>query len=251
VLFRSIEVRRNVRSALFYPALVIGELVLAITVILKFVFPRFVQIFAGFRAELPAPTRLLIHLSNLMDRWGWLAPFVVLAAWGAYRLARRRPDLALAVDRAKLRVFLIGPILWKIQLSRLSHLLANLVEAGIPLVAALRLGADTLGNTWLRRDAVALRRRVEGGEGVAAAMRELPAFPAITREMIAVGEESGRLVETLRRVSGYYDAQVDYAIRNLTVTIEPILLLVLGVVVLFVALAVFLPMWDLMGAIRG
>ncbi len=236
---KEMEVRRNVRSALFYPALVVGELVLAVGVILKFVFPRFVTIFAGFSADLPGPTVALIRLSGALDRWGWTVPPLAAALWGAYRAARRRPAFALRADRAKLRVPLIGPILWRIQLGRFAHLLANLVEAGIPLVAALRLATDTVGNAWLRRDAVELRQRVERGGAIAASLRDLAAFPPVAREMIGVGEESGRLVETLRRVSDYFDRQVDYAIRNLTVAIEPILL------------AVFLPMWNLMGAIRG
>ena len=248
---KEMEIQRNVRSALFYPGLVVGELGLAIGVILKFVFPRFVQIFAGFSADLPAPTVALIKLSSAFDRYGWLLPPLGVAAFVGYRLARRRPGFAVAADRLKLRLPLLGPVFQKIHLSRFSHLLANLVAAGIPLVAALRLGAYTLGNTWLRQDAIALREGVERGNSVAASMAALPAFPPVCREMIAVGEESGRLVETLRRVSEYYDSQVDFAIKNLTVAIEPILLLVLGAVVLFVALAVFLPMWDLMGAIRG
>ncbi|TFG47277.1 MAG: type II secretion system F family protein [Gemmatimonadales bacterium] len=248
---KEMEIQRNIRSALFYPGLVVGELGLAIGVILKFVFPRFVQIFAGFSADLPAPTVALIRLSNAFDRYGWLLPPLVVAVFTGYRLARRRPLFALAADRIKLRIPLMGPVFQKIHLSRFSHLLANLTAAGIPLVAALRLGADTLDNCWLRRDAVALREGVEQGKSIAIAMTDLAAFPPVCREMIAVGEESGRLVETLRRVSEYYDRQVDFAIKNLTVAIEPILLLVLGVVVLFVALAVFLPMWNLMGAIKG
>lgn len=248
---KEMEVRRNVRSAIFYPSLVVGELVLAVTVILKFVFPRFVQIFAGFRTDLPTPTVALIRASELLDRYGWTLPLAAAALWLGYRRARRDPAVALASDRAKLRLPIVGPILLRLQLSRFAHLLANLTDAGIPLVTALRLAGETIGNELVRRDVVALRTGVEGGLSLAAAMADLPAFPAVTREMVAVGEESGRVVETLRRVSAYYDRQVDQAIKNLTVVIEPVLLLVLGAIVLFVALAVFLPMWNLMGAIRG
>jgi type II secretory pathway component PulF len=248
---KEMAVRRDVRSALFYPLLVIGELVIAIGVILKFVFPRFVEIFAGLSAELPAPTLLLIHLSNALNRWGWLLPLLLAGSYLGYRAARRRPGFALRADRAKLSAPIVGHILRKIQLSRFTHLLASLVDAGIPLVGALRLGADIMGNEFLRRDAVTVRVAVERGSSFAAALGEAEAFPPICREMVAVGEEAGRLVESLKRVSDYYEDQAQFAIKNLTVVIEPLLLLVLGAVVAFVALAVFLPMWNLMGAIRG
>jgi type IV pilus assembly protein PilC len=164
---KEMEIKRNVRSALFYPGLVVGELTLAIGIILKFVFPRFVQIFAGFRAQLPLPTVVLIRLSYLFDHYGWLLPPLLVAAFAAWRVARRRPAFRLWSDGALLRVPLLGSVFQRIYLSRFSHLLANLVDAGIPLVAALRLGADTLGNAWLKRDAVALRERVEHGASIA------------------------------------------------------------------------------------
>jgi MSHA biogenesis protein MshG len=194
---------------------------------------------------------MLIRLSGWVDHYGWTLPLAIAAVIALYFLARRRLAFAMAADRLKFRLPLLGVILHKIQLSRFAHLLASLLDAGIPLVQALRLAAETVGNVHLRHDIDQVRHEVERGSSLAAAMSERGSFPPVCREMVAVGEESGRFVESLQRVSGYYDGQIDYAIKNLTVVIEPILLAVLGVVVLFVALAVFLPMWNLISVVRG
>jgi MSHA biogenesis protein MshG len=244
------ETNQRIRSATFYPTLVVAELFVAFLVLIKFVLPRFATLFRKFGAELPLPTRILIGVSDFFDhQWAFviaaLVTAVVLAlAYSRTEAGRRR------IDRTLLSLPLLGPVFLKTAMSRVSRVLSALIAGGTPVVQALEVVKGVAGNRIIEDDLEQMRSGVVAGTGLADSLRGTRNFPPLVLKMMAVGEETGALDRMLLRVSRYYDQDVDYLVKNLSSAIEPVLLAVLGGAVLFTALAVFLPLWDLMNVFR-
>lgn len=240
-----IELRQQIRSALQYPCIVLATLGLALTIMAVFVLPQFAAMFASFRIALPLQTRLLIGLSHAVSRYGWL---MALAAFGAAAGAVawvRSPRGRLLWDAAQLRLPIVGPLILQLAMSRIARVLAALNHSGVPILETLELAAGSVNNRLLQARLAAVAERVRSGEPLAAAMRAEPVFPAIVVQMVATGEETGKLDELLASVSAYFDHQVAHALKRLITYIEPILLLIVGAGILLLATAVFVPMWDL------
>ncbi|HEY2924513.1 MAG TPA: type II secretion system F family protein, partial [Candidatus Eisenbacteria bacterium] len=244
------ETEQRIRSATFYPTLIVSELVLAFLVLIKFVLPRFASLFRKFDAQLPLPTRVLIGLSDFFERqWIPFLFFVVSAAAGAIlwgRTARGRTT----IDRIVITAPIFGPIFLMTIMSRFSRVLSALLASGIPIVQALDIVRGVVGNRIVEAEIDKMRDGVVAGMGLAEPLRGSQVFPPLVVKMLAVGEETGAVDKMLLRVSRYYDQDVDYAVKNLSTAIEPVLLIVLGAAVLFTALAVFLPLWNLMNVFR-
>ncbi|HEY7728626.1 MAG TPA: type II secretion system F family protein [Candidatus Eisenbacteria bacterium] len=244
------ETRQRIRAATFYPSLVVAELGLASLVLLKFVLPRFASLFRKFGAELPLPTRLLIGVSDFFERH-WAILLVGLAAAAAGAVAWGRSEAGRRwIDRKLITVPILGPILLKTAMSRVARVLSALIAGGTPVVQSLEVVKGVAGNRILAEELETMRNGVVAGSGLADSLRRSEHFPPLVRKMMAVGEETGALDRMLLRVSRYYDQDVDYLVKNLSSAIEPVLLAVLGGAVLFTALAVFLPLWNLMNVFR-
>ncbi len=241
----------RIRQATFYPAMVITELGLAFIVIIRFVFPRFKALFAAHGAELPMPTRVMIAVSDVAENYGvwFLVGAVLLAAGVAAALRTHRGRTVF--DRVAISLPIFGEIILLILMSQFSRVMASLLEAGIPFLRALAIVEKTINNTVIRSDIAMMATGIQKGLGIADSVPEDGVFPSAVRRMLDVGEKSGRISGMLEKISTFYDRQVDYRIKNLTTVIEPILLVVLGASVLFVALAVFLPMWDMTSVLTG
>ncbi len=244
------ETEQRIKSATFYPILIVCELVLAFGVLVKFVLPRFASLFRNLNAELPLPTRILIGTSDFLDRF-WFVCLAAIAAgavgwvfWHRTESGRRK------VDHFILTVPIFGPIFLKTNVSRFARVLAALVAGGIPIVQALEIARGAADNRVMEEEIDRMREGLIGGEGLAEPLRNSEIFPPLVARMLAVGEETGSIDKMLNRVARYYDQDVDYTIKNLSTAIEPVLLVVLGSAVLFTALAVFLPLWNLMNAFR-
>ncbi len=244
------ETDQRVRSATFYPTLIVTELGLAFLVLIKFVLPRFASLFRKFDAQLPLPTRVLIGLSDFFEKQ-WL-PFLFFLACGAVgavlwsRTERGRVD----IDRFVITVPIFGPIFLMTIMSRFSRVLAALLASGIPIVQALDIVRGVVGNRVVETEIDKMRDGVVAGMGLAEPLKGSPVIPPLVVKMLSVGEETGAVDKMLNRVSRYYDQDVDYAVKNLSTAIEPVLLIILGAAVLFTALAVFLPLWNLMNVFR-
>lgn len=244
------ETEQRIRSATFYPTLIVAELAVAFVVLVKFVLPRFASLFRNLDTQLPLPTRILIGASDFFDRFWYL--IVVLAVggvaagvvWSRTERGRRR------LDRWILTAPLFGPIFQKTIMSRFARVLAALVAAGIPILQALAVARGVAGNKIVEEEVDRMRDGVVAGMGLAEAVQGRDVFPPLVVKMLAVGQETGAIDKMLVRTARYFDRDVDYAVKNLSVAIEPILLAVLGAAVLFTALAVFLPLWSLMDAFR-
>lgn len=244
------ETEQRIRSATFYPTLIVAELGVAFLVLVKFVLPRFASLFRNLNAELPLPTRILIGASDFFDRWWYLVVMVGIAAvasgvvWSRTEKGRRR------LDHWTLTAPLFGPIFQKTIMSRFARVLAALIAAGIPILQALQVARGVAGNKIVEDEVDRMRDGVTAGMGLAEAVEGRDVFPPLVVKMLAVGQETGAIDKMLVRVARYFDRDVDYAVKNLSTAIEPVLLAVLGAAVLFTALAVFLPLWNLMNAFR-
>ena len=242
--------RARISSAMRYPMFVGGALVLAFFVLMKFVIPKFVQLYANFGGELPIPTRLMIFANVLFQRY-WI-PGVVLfaAAILGLRYALGTPAGRQFWDSWKIRLPIFGPLFLKSSLSRFSSVFSALLRSGVPLLKTLEISAATVGNVKIRDVILGIRESVQEGQSIAGPMREQSVFTPMVVQMVAIGEETGKLDEMLDKVSDYYESEVEFAIRNLTTAIEPLLIVVIGGAVLFLALAIFMPWWNVVSFIK-
>lgn len=245
------ETEQRVRSATFYPMVIGIELIVAFLVLVKFVLPRFTSLFKGLGAQLPLPTRVLIGVSEVFEaHWLLIVAGAAAAAVGAV-LWVRTPAGRRRFDALLLRLPLFGVVVQKLVVSRFIRVLSALLTAGIPVVRALEISRGVAGNRIVEEEVDRMRDGVLAGQGLTEPLRGSRVFPPLVVEMVGVGEETGALDKMLARGAVYLDRDVDYSLKNLSTALEPILLAVLGAVILFTALAVFLPLWNLMNAFRS
>lgn len=242
--------RSKLRKAMVYPIAVICVALAVSGILLIKVVPQFEQIFAGFGAELPAATLVVIAISEFAQEW-WLALLVSFAALLAGILAVRRAARAReAMDRFVLRLPIIGGISRKSAVARCARTMATTISAGVPLIEALNSVAASAGNSVFAREMHRICEEVAGGRQISAAMRAGRVFPTIVVQMIAVGEESGTLDDMLDRSAAYYEDQVDDTVESLTSLLEPMIMAVLGVLIGGLVIAMYLPIFQL-GAVAG
>jgi type IV pilus assembly protein PilC len=250
MLDNDLDTRRRVSAAVRYPIFVFVALGIGISIVLTFVIPRFATLFSAFGGDLPLPTRVLIAVGTFMS-FAW--PFLlggVIALGFAVSWAAQRPLGRQLWDRMKLQIPVVSPLVLKLTMARLAHILGTLMGSGIPVISALGISARAVGNSVVARELERVQRAVEGGRALAEPMSQSPIFPPLMTEMVAVGEKTGALETLLHAVAEHYEGEANHTIKNLPTIIEPILLVVVATFVLFLALAVFLPLWDMVGLIR-
>lgn len=250
-LEREKETRDRVRQAVRYPVIVLCAIAAALFIINIFVIPAFANVYAGFRAELPAITRMLVGISDVFARhWHWmLAGAAALAV--ALRVHLKTPEGRYRWDRIKLRLPIVGSIFRYAALARFSRSLSIALRAGVPLVQAFTVVSRSVGNDFIGQRVLQMRDGIERGETITRTAIATSMFPALVLQMLSVGEETGAVDGLLGEVADYYDREVDYTLKGLSAALEPILLVAVGIMVLILALGVFLPMWDLAKAARG
>jgi MSHA biogenesis protein MshG len=235
----------QVASALRYPLFVIFTCLLALVVVNIFVIPAFARVFEQARTPLPMLTLFLLGGSKFMiNTWPLLLAAGAGSAW-AWRRWLQQPRGRLWWDRIKLKLPIVGPILEGIVLSRLSASLSSSLGAGLTLSDAITTTARTLDNRWFESKLQQMCNDLARGNSITAASRQMGVLPPTMLQLFAIGEESGSLEELMREISQHYQSNVDYAVKRLAGTLEPILIWFLGMGVLVLALGVFMPMWDL------
>lgn len=245
------EIRERIKAALRYPTFVLIAMAGALMVVNLFVIPAFARVFAGFHAELPLMTRILIGFSNFMiTQWPVLLAALVLAGLLVRSYVRTRNG-KYQWDRYKLRLPIAGKIILKATLARFARTFALALQSGVPAVQALSTVALVVDNDYLGQRIDQMRDGVERGESVLRTAATAGIFTPVVLQMIAVGDETGELDSLMREVAELYEREVEYEVRTLSAQVEPILLVVLGAMVLVLALGVFLPMWDLGRAAAG
>jgi MSHA biogenesis protein MshG len=243
--------KEMLKAAIRYPIFVISTLVSAFIVLVVFVIPRFAGFFKSLKAELPLPTRIMLFISEMVQAYGPLLLIGAVLVGVAFVLLIRSSPGALIFDRFKLRIPLMGPIILKICMSRFAAMLENLVKVGVPIVKSLEIVTKTIGNRYIGAKIAEISTNIEKGKGISKSLKETGVFPSLVLHLVATGEDTGSLEEMLKEVYYHYDREVTYSINRLSAWIEPILVAGLSLMVLFLALAIFLPWWNMMGALRG
>ncbi len=247
---REIKTRQRVKEATRYPKIVIFSVLIAFAILLTFVIPRFAEIFAQFKTPLPLPTRVMIQINTIFHTYWYLVLSALLGIPLLIRNYLRTEKGRYSWDRFKIRIPVFGPLLLKIALSRFAYTFAILNRSGIPILQTLEITASTINNVHLAQSITEIMHKVREGRSLSDALKESEKFTPLVIQMVAVGESSGTLDEMLMRITEYYDIEADNAIKKMSTYIEPTLILFLGVVVLFLALAVFLPWWDMASLFR-
>lgn len=238
--------KAKVRKAMTYPAVITAVALIVTGILLYFVVPQFEGLFGSFGADLPAFTRLVISLSEFVQTWWWLILLAIAAASVTLsQLNQRSPGFRAARDKYILRVPVIGSILYKAALARYARTLATMFAAGVPLVDALTSVAGATGNILFSRAVLRIRDQVATGEQLHRAMQQTELFPHMAVQMIAIGEESGALDTMATKVAEFYEAEVDDMVDNLSALLEPLIMVVLGVLVGGLVTAMYLPIFQM------
>jgi type IV pilus assembly protein PilC len=252
------SLRRQVKSALMYPALVFGFAVVVLVAIVAFVIPVFANIFEELaaehpeeKAELPLPTKICVGASDLLTGyWFIIIPAIVILAVGFFKW--KKTDRGHEVwDRLKLRIpFKVGDVIQKVALARWSRTFAGSVSAGVPMLQAIKLTGETSGNVVIERAMEDVYASVKRGGSLAGPIESNPIFPPMVGHMVAVGEETGQLQHMMSKIADFYEDEVDAKVKALTALIEPIMIVFVGGIVGFIVISMYLPMFSIYEHIR-
>jgi type IV pilus assembly protein PilC len=241
---------RKVKGAMVYPAVIISVAFIAIAVLLIFVIPTFQGMFASVNMELPLPTRIVIGASNILTRyWYFILGGVAVLVFGLrsyYGTAAGRRT----IDGLALRAPVIGDLLRKSAVSRFTRTLGTLISSGVSILDGLEITAKTAGNRVIHDAVMQSRQSIAGGETIAGPLQVSGVFPPMVISMIAVGEQTGGLDEMLTKIADFYDSEVDVAVSALLSLMEPIMIVVLGVIVGGMVVAMYLPIFDMVNAVQ-
>jgi len=237
--------RDQIKAALRYPTFVVIAMAVAIVVVNVWVIPAFARVFQGFGSELPLMTRILIGFSDFMVASWYVLIGGVVGGVIAFKAWLRTAKGRYRWDKMKLGFPIAGPIIWKATLARFARSFALASKSGVPIIQALNTVALTVDNDYISEKIGQMRDGVERGESVLRTALQARIFTPVVLQMIAVGEESGSLDDMMEEVAELYQREVEIEIKNLSASIEPVLIVFLGVLVLILALGIFLPIWDL------
>jgi type II secretory pathway component PulF len=245
------KVKADIKSALRYPIIVLVALFGAFIGLLTFVIPTFASVFVSAGLVLPLPTKIAMLLYSFLSKFWYLIIGAILAIVISLYYYLKTSNGKFVRDSFLLDMPIVGPLFTKAALSRFASIFAILQTSGVPIMQSLGILSATMGNEALTRTFDKVRERIKEGVGIAAPLKSSKYFTPMVIDMIAIGEESGKIDEMMRAVSVHYDSEVEYAVKGLSDAIGPILIAGLAVVVGFFALAIFMPMWDLMKIVKG
>ena len=250
-LERDAEIRKKVKSAMTYPIAILGLSLVILTGIIVFVVPRFYSMFKQLGGDLPSFTKILVGISHFVGGWGGL---VIIACVIGFVIAERRFKATdkgrYAIDKMKLRLPFVGSLFHKMAMSRFSRSLGTLISSGVPILGALEITGETTGNMVVSRALDDVRAGVKEGETIAQPLSNAAVFPPMVTQMIAIGEETGALDVMLGKVAEFYDAEVNAGVDSLTSTLEPMLMMFLGVSVGLIVIALYLPIFRVITMIK-
>lgn len=249
-LEKQLALKHKVTNAILYPAimLVVGTLVLFFLV--TFVVPKITAVFAHSKQALPWPTIVLMEVSQFCsDYWMVLLGIILVGLW-SFRRVKRTETGQLMTDRLLLKLPLIGQVARMVSISRLASTLATMLSSGVQLLEALDVSRRVMNNRVLEQAVEEARQNIREGETIAEPLRRSGQFPPLVTHMIAVGEKSGEMEEMLRRIGQIYDGEVDRVITRFTSLLEPVMIVVMGVIVLFIVVAILLPIFEMGQMVR-
>jgi len=245
-----LALRRKIKSAMTYPVVVLVLAVILTVVMLLFIVPTFVGMFESLGGELPLPTKILLAMSAVVRGYWWALLLVPIAVTQGFKRLKRIPEFQFQLDRLKLRAPVFGPLFHKVAISRFARNLGILLKAGVPILSALEITAETVNNGVISNAVDDVRESVKDGEAVAAPLATHPVFPPMVVQMMAVGEETGALDEMLTKISDFYDDEVTAATESLTAALEPIMIVVLASIVGAMVVALYMPMFKIFDLVQ-
>jgi len=241
---------RKVKGALVYPIVVMVVAMGVTFAMLRFIVPIFAKMFSGLGAELPAPTQIVLGISNFLRDQTLLILFVIVLLIIGFKMFLRNPKGRLAWDTFKLKMPLLGPLIRKSAISRFTRTLATLLSSGVSILDALSITAKTAGNMVLQNAINKSMLSIAEGETITQPLKESGVFPPMVTQMISVGERTGGMDEMLAKIADFYDDEVDAAVAALTSIIEPVVIVFMGAVIGGILIAMYLPMFDIIGKIN-
>jgi type IV pilus assembly protein PilC len=247
---KEFALRQKVKSAMAYPSFVAGAAVIMSIFMLAFILPQFVGVFKQFGGELPALTQFFVTLTVLFNRY-WYLFFMVFAGLVAAFLAyKKTPSGKLNLDKFKLRAPIIGEINRKSAVSRFTRILGTLIKSGVPILEALQVSSNAIGNLVISSAVLGARTKIKEGQSISGPLAASGVFPPMVTQMIMVGEESGELEEMLINVAKFYDEEVDRAVEKLTAIIEPLMMAFIALTVGVMIIAMYLPIFNMVNLIK-
>ena len=239
------KLKDKVKSALMYPMFVMIVAVLILIMLMVFVIPTFTSMFSEVGGSLPIPTKILIVISEITRRIWFLIPLLPVAVIAIYKAIVKNPDRRLIVDKMKLHIPVVGNLIQQIAVARFSRTLGTLLSSGVPILAALQTVRDTIGNEFIARAVMQVRDSIKEGESVSGPMEASKAFPPLVTKMVSIGEETGDLAKMLIQIADNFEDEVDVAVSGLTSLLEPLLIVFMGLVVGFIVVSMFMPLFSL------
>jgi len=245
LLERQEAFKKKVKGALVYPAILITAMIIVIFIMMVYVVPKLTEVYQEMDIALPLPTRILIGTSRVVSRF-WYLIFALIGG-GVYGFIQWKKTTAgrKRFDQLILKVPVIGNLMKKVILTQMTRTLAMLVRSGVPIIESLGIVAEAADNFIFERSIREAARNVEKGFSLTSALEKYEEYPVVVIQMVAVGEETGRLDEVLKRVADYFEEEVEMAIKSLTTAIEPLMIIVLGLGVGFIVMSVIMPIYNL------
>ncbi len=248
---KTVRLKKRVKGAMTYPAIVLCIAFLVISIILIYVIPVFQQMFASMGGELPKPTQLVVWLSQMMKKYFLVFIGLIVALVFAFRKFYRTENGRVIVDRMLLRLPLFGILVRKVAVAKFTRTLSTMMTSGVPILDGLEIVAKTAGNKTVEAAIMRTRESISEGRTIAEPLAETGVFPPMVVQMIAVGEATGELDAMLSKIADFYDEEVDNTVSALTSMIEPLLMVFLGGAIGAMIIAMYLPIFSMAGVASG
>lgn len=239
------ELRGKTWSAMVYPIFLMVMGSIAIFILMSFVFPKFAGVFKDFNAKLPLPTVITLAVAKFMGSYWWAVLIAIVVFAGSCVSYWRTPLGRQQIDVGLLKLPLIGDVILRYEMAKFARTLGTLVDNGVPILTSLQITSDTLSNSAIAKEVGRVHARVSEGDGISESLGTAKYFPPLVVSMFAVGEESGRLGAVSKRIADAYDTEVDRAVKTMTSMLEPIMIVVMGIIVGFLVISMLLPILQL------
>ena len=247
---KAVKLTGKVKGAMTYPIAVITIAAIVVYIIMIKVIPTFTEMYDGVGTGLPAPTKVCIAISKALVDYGWLVAIVIVAITILYRQYYKTTAGKLQIDGMYLKLPVLGDILRKVAVARFCRTLGTLISSGVPILEGMDITARTAGNQVIQNAILTCRDAVEQGRNIAAPLAETKVFPPMVVQMVGVGEATGALDAMLAKVADFYDDEVDNAVAALTSLMEPLIIAILGGVIGFIVVSMYMPIFN-MGSVMG
>jgi len=249
---KAMKLKKKVKGAMIYPSVVLFIAALVVAIIMIFVIPVFAKVFGDMGVALPGPTRMVIGLSNFLSGIGGLILFfIIVGSIIGFSQYRKTAIGKMNTDRLFLRIPVIGNLIRKVSVARFARTLGTLISSGVPILDGLDICAKSAGNKVVEKVVYEVKKEVASGKTVSEPLAKSDVFPPMVVQMISVGESTGSLDQMLSKIADFYDDEVDNAVANLTVLLEPALMVFLGTVIGFIVVALYLPIFKLGAVVSG